>query len=348
MVRKSIGSIAYPKLLTRALCTSALLVGLTGMSHAAHPGGVLSSDLTERTETLDMGVVRLDYGRPNNDALVNCPYDTEPTNTPGGALVGFQHTWDEQLLGDCDTVAGYEIFASADVEALKTDGALVVQRARLLYKESPALLRAPWTANDTCVGGVVGVSDNWFDSDEGPPVYDAAASRTGPAEWDVTGLVRSWFTGSAGQSLLLRGHFARDGHQKDNAACVSALNDVRLEVRVLAEEPIVESRALPSELVEIRPAADSNRLPGDLIGAPTATSTPRPVERDKQDVDTDILVYKSPTPTHMLPHEVPKPAPDPGFTTKPDNAQTIRSVTSTPTQTPEPMVVPKPRSGIVQ
>src|SRR5688572_29879084 len=159
---KSVRDRVSSALVSHALCALALVVGLTGVPQLVRPSDVLSSDLLERTEILNMGVIRLDYGQLNSDALASCPYDTEPINTPGGALVGFQHTWDEQLLGDCDTVAGYEIFASAHVEALKKDGALVVQRARLLYKESPALLRAPWTANDTCVGDVVGVSDNWF------------------------------------------------------------------------------------------------------------------------------------------------------------------------------------------
>ena len=218
----------------------------------------------------------------------------------------------------------------------------------MIYEERPALRRDPWTPDDTCVGEVVGVSSNVFDSDEGPPTYDSGATRMGPADWDVSGLVRSWFTGSVEMdALLLRGHVRREAHGDDNAACVSALNEVRLAVTVLAEGPPVESGPLPLDLIEIKPAAESNPLPGSLIGVPTATSTPGPVERAKQDVDTDVLVYRSPTPTCMLPHEGHH-SQDPGLTTKPGDAQTIRSVTSTPTYTPEPIVVPKPRSGVVQ
>ena len=72
-----------------------------------------------------MGVIRLDYSQIDNDTFADCPYDAEPANTPGGALVGFQHTWDEQFLGDCDTVHGYEVLGLANVRALKNDGALV-------------------------------------------------------------------------------------------------------------------------------------------------------------------------------------------------------------------------------
>ena len=332
-----------------ALVCGVTAAGLIGFPRVNHPGNALAVDLVERTEHLEMGVIRLDYGRNDDDALASCPYDAEPTNTPGGALVGFQHAWDEQLLGDCQSFWGYEIVASPDVRPLKQRGAKVVQHARLLYEETPALRRDPWTASDTCVGDIAGAFENSFRADEGPATYDTGASREGANAWDVTGVVRSWFTGSAaGSYLLLRGHLARDQHGHDNAACVSALNEVRLEILVLAEPQEFESGPLPSDLIQERPPAAVNRLPGDLVIASTPMSTTGPIAREKQDVDVDVLIFRTATPSPATTVGPIRP-PERGVAAKPGgDSQLVRAVTSTPTRTPEPMFVPRPNSPFVQ
>jgi hypothetical protein len=78
-------------------------------------------------------------------------------------------------------------------------------------------------------------------------------------------------------------------------------------------------------------------VPSDVVVAPTSTRTPGPTERDKQDVDRDLLVQRVPTNT-----------PGSLVQTKPNTSETIRAATLTPTHTPEPMFVPKPRGPFTQ
>jgi hypothetical protein len=148
--------------------------------------------------------------------------------------------------------------------------------------------------------------------------------------------VNSWFIGSADNNgILLMGQLEPGQYDDETKACLSVVTNLTLEVTVMRE----------SELVV------TNRVPGELIRAntPTPTRTPGPIERENQDVDADILIYRSPTPTHMLPGGMQSESPPSGVVTKPGgSSDLVRVATSTPTRTPEPMVVPKPRGPFVQ
>jgi hypothetical protein len=300
---------------------------------------VYGEDLEEHTERLTMIVDTLEYFFEDVDTLIGaCPFATAVTAPVSGNLAGFWLQVREVKggPGDCWTLQAFEVRASADVAALKADGAKSLKAARLSYDETPRTRGNPWTGSDTCVGQVVGLFG--VDDEDGQPrprTYDSGASRSGATEWNVTGLVSSWFTGAAeNNGLLLLGQLEPGQYGDDSKACLSVVTNLRLDVTVMRESQVMESDVLPSDLIR--------------ANTPTPTRTPGPIERDKQNVDTDLLVYKTPTPTHTLPGDIDAQPRSSEVVSKPSGSDLVRAVTSTPTRTPEPIVVPKPRGPFTQ
>jgi hypothetical protein len=287
-------------------------------------------DLEERTERLTMIVDTLRYEyRGEEDDCFNLEYRLPAS----GGLVGFDHHYYDGLFHDCDDIFAFETRASADIGSLKQNGAKLVQQALLKFDERARGLQGKWMSADTCVGQILGiVRVDVVEGQPRPQTYDSGATQLVPVEsdgaglvhavWDVTGLVRTWFTGSAeNQGLLLAGHLQPGQFGEESQACVTQVTGLHLEVVVMSE---------PAPF-------DAVLLPSDLVVAPTPTRTPGPIERAQQDMDGAVLVQRVPTNT-----------PAPTIQTKPNTSQIIRTGTLTPTSTSEPMVVPKPRSPFVQ
>jgi hypothetical protein len=324
---------------------------LVGLSVSLMMGGgrfAYGDDLEKRTEELAMIVFSADHRATRAlNTLRSCPYATDYPLPTNGSWVGFIHEIDEGLIEDCrySEIAEAGVLAE-QLQKLKEDGARLVLEAHLVFMETQLERKNLGAELDSCVANVLGVSDVvlgkriTYDSgavrDDTPPLDDDGSPVPGTA-WTVTGLVRSWFTGSAeNHGLLLRGHKETLEDLGDSSmACFSEVTNARLLVTVM-RDPDPARVALPRDLV-LAPTL-----------TPTPTRTPGPVERDKQDVDVDVLIYKSPTPTHTLPGDSEAQPRSSGVVSKPSGSDLVRAVTSTPTRTPEPMVVPKPRTGITQ
>jgi hypothetical protein len=202
--------------LARLYLTCAVaLTGLMTLATASDTRVASGDDLEERTERLTMIVDTLRYEyRGEDDDCASYEYPSPA----GGGLVGFDHFFYDGLFSDCDDIFAFETRASADIDSLKKNGAKLVQQALLKFDERERGLQGQWVSADTCVGQVLGINRvDMVGGQPRPQTYDSGAQQRLPVEsdgaglvhavWDVTGLVRTWFTGSTDdQGLLLVGH----------------------------------------------------------------------------------------------------------------------------------------------
>jgi hypothetical protein len=294
-----------------------------------------SDDLQERTTELPLDIQSFSNGLRERTGPVDC-YAAAGLDGSAG-LVGFAQQFVQTDAGDCLVWQAFETRATADIQSLQDIGAkfIFIRLARLRYEETPAIRANPWDDKSHCVGDVGFVSG--VDTSSGEPVESipGAGVRHDDTDWDVTGVVRGWLLDPTTNNGLLLSGLLEEGQYGDGSkACLSSVSKLFIDVTFLGEPELAETDLLSS----------------DLVAAATRTSTPGPVERIEQDADKNVLIYRSPTPSPATTVGTSSgSAPDPGFVSKARNdAQIVRAVTPTATRTPEPMVVPKPRSPFVQ
>jgi len=129
-----------------SLASVVTIAGLVAAVTSGDPQVVRGDDLEEHTERLTMiaDIIRYEHQEGS------CPGSVMDED----GLVGFSKV----VSADCFNLRAFETRASADVESLLDRGAKLVKSAQLTYEEAPVGRAGGWTATDSCVGRVLGLS----------------------------------------------------------------------------------------------------------------------------------------------------------------------------------------------
>jgi hypothetical protein len=295
--------------MARVLVVATMIAGMITVS--SWPGNTaMGLDLAELEITLPFDWWW--FFRNQNEEAVDPCYVRKIEPGPGAGLVGFQHMAEEHLLGDCKHALTYETRVKPNLGPLGAQQAKLILQARITYDER-ILTREEGDVNrPTCIAEMAGSSSEDPSNNFLYPTYDSGASRQGPNAWDITGVFRSWFTGSAdNHGVVLKGF--DEGFPFNNGACVSEVNNFQIVVKFMGEVTSAPVSA-PSIAGERRPGIDSLSVEGLPTGSGNSSSS---IAGERRPGIDSINVEGHPTTT-------PEPV-------DPDNADNASNTGPTPT-----------------
>jgi hypothetical protein len=295
--------------MTRVLVVATMVAGMAMVS--SWPGNTaMGLDLAEREITLPY-----DWWwqfRNEHDEAVEPCIAVAMNPSPGAGLVGFQHMAEAHFLGDCKHAQTWETRVKPNLGPLSDQQAKLILQARITYDERIQAREEGDANRPTCIAEMAASGSEDPSNNFLYPTYDSGASRLGPNAWDITGVFRSWFTGSAdNHGVVLKGF--DEGFPFNNGACVSEVNNFQIVVKFMGEVASAPISA-PSIAGERRPGIDSLSVEGLPAGLGNTSSsiagerkpgidsinveglpitTPEPVDPDNADNASDT----GPTPT---------------------------------------------------